>query len=165
MSMVIGVVIGALTGVLSGFGVGGGTLLLLWMTAVQGMGQAQAGGVNLLYFIACALPASIGHIKNGLIEKRAVFWCVVLGAPACIAGAFLAAGMDTELLKRLFGGFILGKLLDSLIIGIICFFCMKLMKLPYVLLISVIIGVTNIIPFFQPVIIKIFLNISHIVCS
>lgn len=107
MSMVIGVIIGALTGVLSGFGVGGGTLLLLWMTAVQGMGQAQAGGVNLLYFIACALPASIGHIKNGLIEKKAVFWCVVLGAPACIAGAFLAAGMDTELLKRLFGGFIL----------------------------------------------------------
>ena len=35
--MVIGVIIGALTGVLSGFGVGGGTLLLLWMTAVQGI--------------------------------------------------------------------------------------------------------------------------------
>lgn len=49
-----------------------------------------------------------------------------------------------------FGGFIIGKLLDSLIIGIICFFCMTLMKMPYVMLISVIIGVTNIIPFFGP---------------
>ncbi len=107
MSIAIAVLIGALTGVLSGLGVGGGTLLLLWMTAVMGMDQARAGGVNLLYFIACALPAVFGHIKNGLIEKRAVFWCVVLGPPACIAGAFLAAGMDTELLKRLFGGFIL----------------------------------------------------------
>lgn len=51
---------------------------------------------------------------------------------------------------RIFGGFIIGKLLDSLIIGIICFVCLKIMKMPYVVLISVIIGVTNIIPFFGP---------------
>lgn len=107
MSWMISVLIGALTGVLSGFGVGGGTLLLLWMTAVEGMQQAQAGGVNLLYFITCALPAVFGHIKNGLIEKKAVFWCAVAGVPACIAASFIAAGMDTGLLKRCFGAFIL----------------------------------------------------------
>ena len=49
-----------------------------------------------------------------------------------------------------FGGFITGKLLDSLIIGIMCFFALKFLKVPYVLLISVIIGVTNVIPFFGP---------------
>lgn len=49
-----------------------------------------------------------------------------------------------------FGGFITGKLLDSLIIGVLCFFSMRLLKMPYVLLISVIIGVTNVIPFFGP---------------
>ncbi len=107
VSIAIAVLIGALTGVLSGLGVGGGTLLLLWMTAVMGMDQARAGGVNLLYFIACALPAVFGHIKNGLIEKKAVFWCVIFGVPACITGSLLAAGMDMGLLKRLFGGFIL----------------------------------------------------------
>ena len=47
-------------------------------------------------------------------------------------------------------GFINGKLLDSLIIGILCFFCCSLLKFPYVALISVVIGVTNIIPFFGP---------------
>lgn len=51
---------------------------------------------------------------------------------------------------QVFGGFIIGKLLDSLIIGIMCFFLMGMMNMPYVLLISVIIGVTNIIPFFGP---------------
>lgn len=51
---------------------------------------------------------------------------------------------------RVFGGFITGKLLDSLIIGIMCFFGMQFLKMPYVLLISVIIGVTNVIPFFGP---------------
>lgn len=49
-----------------------------------------------------------------------------------------------------FGGFIRGKLLDSLIIGILCFICISIMRLPYSLLISTIVGVTNIIPFFGP---------------
>lgn len=49
-----------------------------------------------------------------------------------------------------FGGFIRGKLLDSLIIGILCFICISMMKMPYPVLISTIVGVTNIIPFFGP---------------
>ena len=53
-------------------------------------------------------------------------------------------------IHRVFGGFITGKLLDSLIIGLITFVSMSILQLPYVLLISVIIGVTNIIPFFGP---------------
>lgn len=47
-------------------------------------------------------------------------------------------------------GFISGKLLDSLIIGILCFICMSIMKMEFVALISVIVGITNIIPFFGP---------------
>lgn len=53
-------------------------------------------------------------------------------------------------IHRVFSGFIIGKLIDSLIIGIICFILMKLFKLPFELLISVIVGVTNVIPFFGP---------------
>lgn len=51
---------------------------------------------------------------------------------------------------HVFGGFIIGKLLDSLIIGILSFVLLTWMKMPYVLLVSVIIGVTNVIPFFGP---------------
>ncbi|MDR1663316.1 MAG: AI-2E family transporter [Clostridiales bacterium] len=50
----------------------------------------------------------------------------------------------------IFTGFIVGKLLDSLIIGLICFFCMTLFRIEYPMLISVIVGITNIIPFFGP---------------
>ena len=53
-------------------------------------------------------------------------------------------------IHKVFSGFIIGKLIDSLIIGIICFILMKLFKMPFELLISVIIGVTNVIPFFGP---------------
>jgi len=51
---------------------------------------------------------------------------------------------------RIFGGFISGKLLDSLIIGILCFLCLNLLDMPYTLLVSVVVGVTNVIPFFGP---------------
>lgn len=51
---------------------------------------------------------------------------------------------------QIFSGFISGKLLDSLIVGILCFVCLTLLKIPYALLVSVIVGVTNIIPMFGP---------------
>ncbi|MDO4267849.1 MAG: AI-2E family transporter [Eubacteriales bacterium] len=57
---------------------------------------------------------------------------------------------ECRYVHRVFGGFIIGKLLDSLIIGILCFVLMSWAKMPYVLLISVIVGVTNVIPFFGP---------------
>ena len=53
-------------------------------------------------------------------------------------------------IHQVFGGFIIGKLIDSLIIGILTFMVMSFLQMPYTLLISVIIGVTNIIPFFGP---------------
>ena len=51
---------------------------------------------------------------------------------------------------ELFGGFISGKLLDSLIIGVLAYIVLSIMKMPYAMLVSVIVGVTNIIPFFGP---------------
>ena len=52
--------------------------------------------------------------------------------------------------NRTFGGFINGKIIDSIIIGIICFILMKIFGFPYPILISAIIGITNVIPFFGP---------------
>lgn len=52
--------------------------------------------------------------------------------------------------NRIFGQYIIGKALDSLIIGIICFVMMCILKLPYALLISIIVGITNMIPYFGP---------------
>ena len=51
---------------------------------------------------------------------------------------------------KIFGGFLSGKILDSLIVGVIAFICLPILGIPYPVLISVIIGVTNIIPFFGP---------------
>lgn len=107
MSWLLSALVGAATGVLSGFGVGGGTLLLLWLTLVQGMEQLQAGGVNLLYFSACALPALWGHLRQGLVDRQAALWSAAAGAPACVLAAFVASSLEVTLLRRLFGVFLL----------------------------------------------------------
>lgn len=52
--------------------------------------------------------------------------------------------------NKIFSGFVVGKMIDSLIIGILCFIIMSVIKLPYALMISVIVGVTNMIPYFGP---------------
>ncbi len=57
---------------------------------------------------------------------------------------------EIRFIDNTFGGFISGKLLDSLVIGLLCFICLTIIGTPYPLLISFIIGVTNIIPFFGP---------------
>lgn len=56
----------------------------------------------------------------------------------------------TRRAHKIFAGFITGKILDSIIIGIICYVCMLIFRIEYPLLISVIVGITNIIPFFGP---------------
>lgn len=52
--------------------------------------------------------------------------------------------------NQIFGGFIIGKVIDSLIIGVLCYIGTTLLNMPYALLVSVVVGVTNVIPFFGP---------------
>lgn len=57
---------------------------------------------------------------------------------------------ELKYINQVFGGFIIGKIVDSIIIGVLCFVLTSLLRLPYALLVSVIVGVTNVIPFFGP---------------
>ena len=98
---------GAATGVLSGFGVGGGTLLLVYMTAFAGVEQSMAQGINLLYFLPAGLLALPAHLKNGYVEKRALLPAIGGGILFAALGAWAATGLDTGLLRRCFAGFLI----------------------------------------------------------
>ena len=76
---IIGLLAGLVTGVISGFGIGGGSLLILYLTTFAGMDQYTAGGLNLLYFLFCAPAALIYHIKNKLVEWRTALFCTLTG--------------------------------------------------------------------------------------
>ena len=107
MSAVLAVAIGLLTGILSGFGIGGGSLLLLYLTLFEGAGQYQAGGINLLYFLPAGLMALPAHIKNGCIEKKALVPAIGAGLLCAALAAWAATALDVALLHRFFGAFLL----------------------------------------------------------
>lgn len=116
--MILNFLIGLGTGILSGFGIGGGSLLILYLTSFAGVNQYIAGGINLLYFVFCAPAALISHIKNRLIEKKAALVCTLAGVLTSIGASILASMIHVDLLRRLFGVFLL-------YIGIKEIFCKK----------------------------------------
>ena len=82
-------------------------------------------------------------------EKSAARCCKLLyGVLPEDKAAFTVRGFRR--VDYIFSGFVRGKLLDSLIIGILCFIGCSILKMPYTPLVSVIVGVTNVIPFFGP---------------
>lgn len=95
--------VGTATGILSGFGIGGGSLLLLYLTLIVGLAQREAASINLLYFLVCAPAALLSHIKNGLIEKQAALYCIPCGVLCAIAASLLSARLELSLLRRGFG--------------------------------------------------------------
>ena len=98
---------GAATGILSGFGAGGGTLLLVYMTAFAGVEQRAARGINLIYFIPAALLALPHHVRNGYIEKEALLPAISTGLACAGLAAWFSTGMDADLLRRCFGVFLI----------------------------------------------------------
>lgn len=97
---------GLLTGILSGFGIGGGTLLLIYMTAFAGLDQQMAQGINLLYFLPAAATALPTHIKNGYVVKGFLLPAIMAGLIGTALTAWIATSLDTELLHRIFGGYL-----------------------------------------------------------
>ena len=93
-------------GVLSSWGVGGGTLLLVYMTAFAGVDQHLAQGINLLYFLPAGLMALPAHLKNGYVEKKALVPAIGAGLVCAAAAAWAATELDVSLLHKLFGGFL-----------------------------------------------------------
>ena len=95
---------GFFTGILSAWGIGGGTLLLLVMSLFLGIDQITAQGINLLYFLPTAAMALVQHRKNGLLDAPVLGGAIPWGLPAAALGApfgvfLLVAGLYTVFSK------------------------------------------------------------------
>ena len=98
---------GAFAGLVSAWGIGGGTLLLLLMTLFLDVPQQTAQGINLLFFLPTAAVALFSHRKNGFLDKKAIRAAAPWGVAAAAAGAWLATAVDTAVLRKPFGVFLL----------------------------------------------------------
>lgn len=108
---------GFLGGIAGGMGMGGGTLLIPLLTIFADMEQKQAQGTNLLAYIPAGLIALWAHKKAGRLDKAQSVTLCKWGIVGAIAGTGLAIFLKADLLKRLFGAFILAMAVYQFISG------------------------------------------------
>lgn len=108
MEWITNMIIGTILGFLAGIGTGGGSLLLLWLTTVRGLSPADARTVNLLFFLPSALIATVMRRGRERLRYKHLLPAIVAGCIAAVATSLLSRHIDTELLKKIFGGLLIG---------------------------------------------------------
>lgn len=101
------IIVGTVLGFLSGIGIGGGSLLILWLTMVLGVSQEIARGINLLFFIPSALIACLFRWQQGTLQLRRVIPAVIAGCIAAGLFSWLGMALDVSVLKKLFGALLI----------------------------------------------------------
>ena len=102
-SLPVAVFVGILLGFLSGLGIGGGSLLMVWLTAVLGWEIQDARAVNLLFFLPSALIACVIRFRQGKLHLKPVAPAILSGCILAVAGSMLSNWIGTGLLRKLFG--------------------------------------------------------------
>ena len=98
--------VGFCSGIISGMGIGGGTVLIPALLFLTDIDQQQAQGVNLIYFIPTAVTALITHQKKGNLDGKTAKPLAIFGLAGAAAGAFLAVSLESDILRKIFGGFL-----------------------------------------------------------
>jgi len=122
--------------------------------------------------VLMAISQYLGYITSGVISVVSTLMDIIVGLIVAVYALYSKdtfSGQGKKIIyavfepekgnlilntirksHQIFGGFIIGKIVDSAIIGVLAFICLSILDMPYTLLLSVIIGVTNVIPFFGP---------------
>ena len=87
-------------------GFGGGTVLIMYLTLFAGTEQKTAQGINLLFFLPCALLSVVYYSKKGVIHIKDVVPYIIFGLVGALAGYFLFNFVSPSMLTKLFGGFL-----------------------------------------------------------
>ena len=102
-SLPVILIVGTLLGFLSGLGIGGGSLLILWLTAVLHTDPLTARSINLLFFIPSALVACALRLKQGQLKIRPLTPAILAGCAAAAVFSWISTVLDVAVLKKLFG--------------------------------------------------------------
>lgn len=100
------IVIGIISGIFSGIGMGGGTILIFALSFFDSLNQHVAQAVNLIFFIPTSIAAILINIKNKKIDFKLAFVVSICGIIGAIIGANIAINMEVDNLKKYFGIFL-----------------------------------------------------------
>ena len=106
MQFIYFILAGLLGGILAVMGMGGGTLTLPILVLVMNVAQLTAQFANLIAFLPSGTSALFVHVKNGLVRKENLIYMFVPSIIACVGCSFFATEANGDLLKKLFGGFL-----------------------------------------------------------
>lgn len=98
--------ISILSGMISGMGIGGGTLLIPSLIIFGGLDQKQAQGINLISFIPIASVALITHYINKNIDTKIAKPLIFSGIIGAIIGSLITLNISSHILKKMFGVFL-----------------------------------------------------------
>lgn len=102
-SFPVSLVLGCILGFLAGLGVGGGSLLMLWLTLVLDMDHNVAGSINLLFFIPSAIISSFFRWKQGSLDLKKVISAVIAACVCAGLGSMFSSRFSLSFLRKLFG--------------------------------------------------------------
>ena len=102
----IEILIGFISGIVSGTGMGGGTILILYLSIFLGINQKIAQATNLIFFIPTSIAAIYINIKQKKINLKISKIIILGGIIGAVIGAIIAKNMDTRILKKSFGIFL-----------------------------------------------------------
>ena len=106
--MAVNFIMAIFLGFLTGLGIGGGSLLALWLTLVLKVDAFTARGIVLLFFIPAAVISSILRWKQGALSIRSSLPAMISGCTGAIVFSFLSTTVDLHLLDRLLGLILIG---------------------------------------------------------
>ena len=101
--MAINLIIATLLGFLTGLGIGGGSLLILWLTFIIKMDPFTARSIVLLFFIPAAVISSFFRWKQGALRITSTLPTMISGCLAAVIFSFLSTIVETHVLDRIFG--------------------------------------------------------------
>lgn len=90
--------------VLAGMGVGGGGLAVIYLVLIRKMPQLEAQGINLMFFLSSAIPAVAVNVKKRRLDLHKLLLIAIPGAIFAVIGSLLAAKINAEILRKVFGG-------------------------------------------------------------
>ena len=99
--------IGLAVAVLSGLGIGGGGLLVIYLVLILGKEQLEAQSVNLVYFLFSSSAAMLVHLIKRKLPWKLIGWMILFGAVGALIGSFAAKATDPGIVRKCFGGLLI----------------------------------------------------------
>lgn len=104
MNWIAALLAGFFSGAAGSLGLGGGGVLIIYLTVFAGTAQLNAQGINLIFFLPCAALAVFIYWRKKLLNLRIILLCAAFGLAGAFLGSYLASLIGSDLLSKLFGG-------------------------------------------------------------